>query len=97
MYHNIHYKYYTYTLTEPHHWHSAGGFVINANRTTNTNTIISALMYSYHERLLNHTCMDQPTFNKAYKSKHMITTISSTPPVGYKFVQSAQLAAQHQS
>ena len=23
MYHNIHYKYYTYTLTEPHHWHSA--------------------------------------------------------------------------
>ena len=23
MYHNIHYKYYTYTLTEPHHWQSA--------------------------------------------------------------------------
>ena len=23
MYHNIHYKYYTHTLTEPHHWHSA--------------------------------------------------------------------------
>ena len=23
MYHNIHYKYYTHTLTDPHHWHSA--------------------------------------------------------------------------
>ena len=23
MYHNIHYKYYTYTLTEPHYWNSA--------------------------------------------------------------------------
>ena len=23
MYHNITYKYYTYTLTEQHHWHSA--------------------------------------------------------------------------
>ena len=23
MYNNIHYKYYTYTLTESHHWHIA--------------------------------------------------------------------------
>ena len=37
MYHNIHYKYYTYTLTEPHHWHSAGK--LDCYRSNNWNHV----------------------------------------------------------
>ena len=38
MYHNIHYKYYKYTLTEPHHWYSANqsmlDLICNSNLTS---------------------------------------------------------------
>ena len=36
MYHNIHYKYYTYTLTEPHHCHSAASGVLTTYTKTET-------------------------------------------------------------
>ena len=73
------------------------GFVINVNHTTNTDTIVSSLMDSYHERLLKHTHIDQYQFNEAYKSKHMITTFTPAPPVLSTFVQAAWLAAQRQA
>ena len=41
------------------------GFVINANIKTSTNTVITALMDSYHEGLLKHTHMDKSQFREA--------------------------------
>ena len=41
--------------------------------------------------------MNQPQLNEAYKAKHMITKIPSTPPVASKSFLAAHLAAQHQS
>ena len=74
-----------------------GGFVINANRTTNTDTVFSALMDSYHERLLKYTHMNQYQFKESYKAKHMLTTFPPAPPVVYTFVQAARIAAQRQA
>ena len=70
---------------------------MNVNCITNTGAIIVALIYSYHERLLKHTIMDQPEFNKPYKFKHIIIEFTHAPPVVFTFVQSARLAAQRQS
>ena len=73
------------------------GFVINANRTTNNNTVVTALMYIYHDQFLKHTHMDQYQFNKVYKAKHMLTTFPPVTPVAYTFVQASQLAAQRRA
>ena len=64
------------------------------NQTTNTDTVIAALMDSYHEWLLKNTHMDQSQFNESYKAKHMVTTFTPAPPVAYTFVKAAWFAAQ---
>ena len=74
-----------------------GGFVINASYNTKTNTVISVLMDSYHERLLNRTRMDLTQFNEAYKSKHFLATFPPALPVVSTFIISAQLSAKHRS
>ena len=66
-----------------------GGFAINANKTTNTDTVVATLMDSYHEWLLKNTHMDQSQFNESYKAKHMVTTFTPAPPVAYTFVKAA--------
>ena len=69
-------------------------FVINANRTTNTDTVVAALMDGNHEQLLKHTHMNQSEFNEDYKARHMLTIFPPEPPVATTFVLAASLAAQ---
>ena len=54
-------------------------------------------MDSYHEKLLKHTCINQSQFNLAYKSKYILTTFPTSPPVVSTFVQVAWLYAQRRS
>ena len=74
-----------------------GGFVINTNFNTNTNTVVASLMDSYHERLLKHTCMDLTQFNEAYEYKHTLTTFPPAQPIASTFVLAEWLAVKRQA
>ena len=74
-----------------------GGFVINKNRTTNTDTVVTALMDSYHERLQSHTHIYQHQFNESYIDKHMLTTFLPAPSIASTFFEDVWLAAQRRS
>ena len=70
------------------------GFVINANITTNTDTVVANLINTYHEWLLKYTHTNQYQFNESYKYIHMLTTFPPKPPVAYTLVQAALISAQ---
>ena len=73
------------------------GFVINRDFNTNTDTVVVALVDTYHELLLKYNHTNQYQFNEAYKYKHMPTTFPPKPPVAYTLVQAALISAQRRS
>ena len=49
MYHNIHYKYNTYTLTEPHHWHSAQDLSVSVGYSYSEDQFMHFFLDNFHQ------------------------------------------------